>query len=335
MINVDLHTCASDNLKFFQAAWAEVMFFYAKRAVHAMPEEDKVQWATAVGFTMLQVPDVMQKCSLGPAEQTALEDAIKGLAEGGAGISFDYTAPQGSTVSKDMLENHMAITVKDWAKMKWKDFGIDLGHLLQEMAVTVYSQKYTVDDRGVLRRRSCRSRSPALASSMAFKLDADFLPGPERVAPHVMDQNWKKMVDREELFVLGELRHGRSHRVNPITWELPMSSRGGTGSTSRGADILSLEVPRSQMTTGRSQGSRSGVSRSGVSNRLSTAGSLMSAARSQTTSYLSQELKMERQQREAAEAEVAALRKQLNDKAGKSKTSRRKSHEPVQEEPGC
>jgi len=153
VIQVDLHRCVSDNLKFFQEAWAEVMFFYAKHAAGAVAEQDKLQWATAVGFTMLQVPDVMTKCSLGTAEQEALEDAVKGLASGGAGISFDYKAPSGSEVSKDLLENHMAITVKDWAKMRWKNFGIDLGHLLQEMAVTVYDQKYVVDNRGILRQR--------------------------------------------------------------------------------------------------------------------------------------------------------------------------------------
>lgn len=153
VIHVDLHQCVSNNLKFFQAAWSELMFFYAKRAAGVVPEKEKFEWGTAVGLTMLKVPDVMKKCSLGPTEQEALEDAIKGLATGGAGIRFSYKPPEGSEVSKSMLENHMAITVKDWAKMHWNDFGTDLGHLLQEMAVTVYNQKYMVDDHGVLRRR--------------------------------------------------------------------------------------------------------------------------------------------------------------------------------------
>ncbi|CAK0876854.1 unnamed protein product [Prorocentrum cordatum] len=157
-----------------------------------------------------------------------------------------------------------------------------------------------------------------LPQGMASKVDTSFLPGPAKVAPHLVDKVWKKSVDREELFVLGELRADRAHRVNPITWEAPESSRGGTGSTSRKADILSLEVPRSELGTGRSF--RTG--RSSASNRLSTAGSLVSAPRSQTTSYLSHELKIERQQREAAEAEVAALRRQLHDSMAKSKTDR-------------
>merc|ERR1712241_256903 len=51
----------------------------------------------------------------------------------------------------------MAKTVKDWAKMEWYTFGLDLGKLLQAMFETVYSQKYVVDSSGSLRKRLIRA----------------------------------------------------------------------------------------------------------------------------------------------------------------------------------
>lgn len=149
-LNIDLHKCISKNLAFFQSIWQEVMFIYAKRDAKAS-ESDKVSWSTAVAFTMMNVPDAMDKCDLGPEKQEMLKDAVRGLVQGGEGLGYAYKAPESSKVSKDQIENHMAITAKDWASMKWSDFGEDMGHLLQEMAATAFSKKYSIDN-GVLRK---------------------------------------------------------------------------------------------------------------------------------------------------------------------------------------
>merc|ERR1712113_923453 len=81
-----------------------------------------------------------------------LEDAIMGLASGHEGIGWNFKMPEGARVSNDELEKHLAITIKAWAEKRWLTFGQDLGELLQEMVITVFSQKYTLDSNGVLQR---------------------------------------------------------------------------------------------------------------------------------------------------------------------------------------
>lgn len=151
--------------------------------------------------------------------------------------------------------------------------------------------------------------------------DTPFFLGPQRVDPHLADKIWKKSVEKEDLFASGEGRAARAQHVNPITWEVQGASRAATGSTSGGvpggADVLLLGTPRSLPGGGRGQRSGRPASQS-----LSAAGSLVSAARSQTSSCLSRELRAERGQREAAEAEASALRKQLSDRTAKPKAGR-------------
>merc|ERR1712050_102659 len=92
-----------------------------------------------------------EKCNLGLEEQQMLEDAIMGLSSGNGGIDWDVKMPVIARVSNDRLERHMAIAAKDWADQRWEAFGEDLGKLLQEMALTVFGKKYSVDSNGVLR----------------------------------------------------------------------------------------------------------------------------------------------------------------------------------------
>mmetsp|Transcript_126722 Transcript_126722/g.270302 ORF Transcript_126722/g.270302 Transcript_126722/m.270302 type:complete len:188 (-) Transcript_126722:168-731(-) len=166
----------------------------------------------------------------------------------------------------------------------------------------------------------------------AGALDTSFLPGPQKIPPHMAEQAWKNTIDREESFALargpGVVPKGDMGKRNPITWETPSSSRLGTACSTRsgggGADILSLEDMRrsrlgsaasmSSARSGLSQVSGSAVQRNGrlgTSRRLSSAGSFVSSAKSHLSSILSQQLEEERLQRQDAEREVAELKARL------------------------
>jgi len=127
------------------------MFVYTKKMAGVKPKE-QMQWSTAVAFTMMKLPKAMERCNMGPEEQQMLEDAIMGLASGHKALGWDFKLP-GMRLSNDELEKHLAITVEAWAEQQWLAFGQDLGHLLREMVLTVFSQKYTLDGNGLLQKR--------------------------------------------------------------------------------------------------------------------------------------------------------------------------------------
>lgn len=187
-----------------------------------------------------------------------------------------------------------------------------------------------------------------MAGRTAAGLDTSFLPGPEVLLPHLMDRSWQKSIDREEKFyMLGSRYAHRNSRTNPITWESPVqSARGSVSGRSQGggaADIMSLEHPsrlgsacsthlssRRSVRTGSQYSARSGSAARGCSknSRLHTAGSYVSAGSGRLSSILSAELDAERQQREAAEKEVIALRERLEEARKKMPPTPAGSKEP-------
>merc|ERR1719343_431974 len=75
-----------------------------------------------------------------------------GLSSGNGDIDWDFKMPANARVSNDKMEKHMAIAAKDWADQRWEAFGEDVGKLLQEMALTVFDKKYSLDSSGMLGR---------------------------------------------------------------------------------------------------------------------------------------------------------------------------------------
>jgi len=180
-IHVDLHDCVGKNIPFFQSMWAATMFFYGKKASQTEdPEAVKTDvnkkpgsWATALALAMLQIPTALRRCGLGPEQKEMLLNSIKTL---GSGMHHSVDMPSAESVSKKDMATEMAKTVKEWAHHDWYKFGYDLGRLLQDMFVAVYSTKYAVDGTGTLRKRliaeAASTRSPMLQGGPGHLLDA-------------------------------------------------------------------------------------------------------------------------------------------------------------------
>mmetsp|Transcript_26112 Transcript_26112/g.45449 ORF Transcript_26112/g.45449 Transcript_26112/m.45449 type:complete len:178 (-) Transcript_26112:45-578(-) len=166
-----------------------------------------------------------------------------------------------------------------------------------------------------------------------------FLPGPEKLSPHLAEQAWKKCVDKEEAYTLScQGNVNRTPRSNPITWEpTPPASRLSTGRL-REHDVDILSLRSSRLGTGASCITRSSVrsgrsasrNRCGTSKRLGTAGSYTTNVPSEAglTSMISLELEEERKQRKAAEIELARLRKQLADVQASQQSASKPSSAP-------
>jgi len=165
-IHIDLHNCIGRNLMFFQSVWGATMFFYGQKAAQGgdgqakkkKPKQDSTHWGAALALTMMQFPTALRRCNIGSEEEHMLMDSIRAL---GRGFHYNLEVPSGTALTEDQMAKAMAQTVRDWAQMKWYTFGLDLGKLLQAMFETVYSQQYTVDSTGSLRKRLRASPSSA------------------------------------------------------------------------------------------------------------------------------------------------------------------------------
>lgn len=154
-VHIDLHDCVGKNLAFFQTLWGATMLFYSQKEAmgHSSPpinSKDKPSWGTTLAVTMMELPTALRKCNIHDEEKGMLMDAIKRM---GSGLDYHLELPDAGGASKDQIANDMAVTVKDWARTDYYSFGEHLGHLLQEMYVELYGQKWSVDEMGTLRKR--------------------------------------------------------------------------------------------------------------------------------------------------------------------------------------
>lgn len=170
-IHIDLHECVSRNLKFFQYAFGSTMFFYAQKASQGgdAKEKEKGEMGAALAFAMFKLPSVLRRCNINEDQEDMLKESIQAM---GKGMQFHLELP-GEAPTRDRYAKQMETTIQDWEKMQWYDFGKDLGKLLQDMALTVYAQKYTIDSSGALHRllgtSEVTNAYPATKSFGAFR----------------------------------------------------------------------------------------------------------------------------------------------------------------------
>lgn len=105
------------------------------------------EWMSAAALAMMQVPGALQKCNIGPETEKMLGEAIHSLKY--AKVKFDMP---GQTITQKETSLLMSDAVESWTRWRFEDFGKDVGELLREMVLLVYPQKYSIDERGILRR---------------------------------------------------------------------------------------------------------------------------------------------------------------------------------------
>jgi len=173
---VDMHSCVSKNLGFFQQIWGTTMYLFAQKAsgadsMHSAPvgsTKGQFQLGTQLMFSMMEMPQAMAKCNIDPEQRSMIMDSVKSF---GHGMGMKFGLPN-NEVSKQQFTQDFAQTVKDWSNFKWYEFGNGLGHLMQESVVSFFPQKYNVGQDGLLRQQL---EDAVTSSSGATLLPACFL----------------------------------------------------------------------------------------------------------------------------------------------------------------
>lgn len=173
-IHVDLHQCVNDNLQFFQSAWSEVMFFMAKKDAKVIDDKVKMQWGTAVAFTMMQAPGALKKCGVSDDQKQMMEDALETLGSGMnmSEIGVDVTMPAEQPLTKELAATEFAQAAHDWTGKNWYGFGFDIGHMLGQAASNI-ENKYYIGSDGGLRKRllglaDARPQAPGSGSLLSL-----------------------------------------------------------------------------------------------------------------------------------------------------------------------
>mmetsp|Transcript_63596 Transcript_63596/g.175892 ORF Transcript_63596/g.175892 Transcript_63596/m.175892 type:complete len:291 (+) Transcript_63596:22-894(+) len=151
---IDMHTCVSENIRFFQQMWASTMYLFAQKAVgvpktqqaqSSNTQSNEVQFGTMVAFTMMELPGAMDKCNIDQDHKKMILDSLKSF---GSGMHMKFNLPR-ENVEKKVLVEGLAQTVKDWSAHRWYEFGYGLGNVFRQSTVAYFPQKYALGPEGL------------------------------------------------------------------------------------------------------------------------------------------------------------------------------------------
>mmetsp|Transcript_67897 Transcript_67897/g.196539 ORF Transcript_67897/g.196539 Transcript_67897/m.196539 type:complete len:618 (-) Transcript_67897:153-2006(-) len=158
-IRIDMHTCVSENIRFFQQIWASTMYLFAQKAVGvdkaaaASDDKKEVQFGTMVAFTMMELPGAMDKCNIDSDHKDMILDSLKSF---GNGMHAKLSLPSENVEKKAIVEG-FAQTVKDWSKHNYYHFGYGLGNTMRKSTVAYFPKKYAVTPSGLLEQIAPKS----------------------------------------------------------------------------------------------------------------------------------------------------------------------------------
>lgn len=203
--HVDLHKCFGQNADLLEDMWATIMLAYAKEAADrasGVQHQRKIDFKKILAYDMVQIPVALHKCHLDGTRQKMLRDAFLGMGRAD-GITFSISGLDSPTDAA--VEQQLAQTLKSWkgvfgAEAGGLQFGHDLGKLSQQMASTVFPEKYSVDDFGRLRLHlgAPLTRLPVLASACLFFIFLASVVGFTRMRWQVRRSNTKQSPDIAE-----------------------------------------------------------------------------------------------------------------------------------------
>merc|ERR1711972_527975 len=107
------------------------------------------KWTGELMIALMQLPMALQKCNIDEDTQNMLMEAIQTVGQLRVNMSF----PGSQHFKVKEITDRMAKAVEAWTNWNFKRFGIELGVLLREFVLMALPRKYTVDDKGRLRRQ--------------------------------------------------------------------------------------------------------------------------------------------------------------------------------------
>lgn len=154
-MEVDTDACVAGNDDFFRDIWEGTWIFFAQLATeswqqnrtkgHASPGNC---WQGLLAVALIKMPGALRRCGLSQDQEAMLLRSLKAL----QGLELRLDA-QGQTLDNKEVSVNLLQTVEDWQARRWREFGKDLGKLLQELVILVFPQEYTTDYSGRLQRQ--------------------------------------------------------------------------------------------------------------------------------------------------------------------------------------
>jgi hypothetical protein len=172
-IRLDLHSCIAGNQPFFKeiflAIWSAFAQFSANADQHGLQGGLPVQgglpglgvasntatpkWTGELMIALMQLPMALEKCDVDEDTQNMLMEAIQTIGQLRVNVSFPGSQAASQHFRVKEITDRMAKSIEAWTNWDFKRFGLELGVLLREFVLMALPQKYTVDDKGRLRRQ--------------------------------------------------------------------------------------------------------------------------------------------------------------------------------------
>merc|ERR1712084_68735 len=140
-LNIDLHTCISENMPFWKSAWAPV---WKLASAAASGSESDVPEINDLMVSMMDVQMAMKRCKLTPEMEATLIDAM----EAGK-LHANLNMPEGK-FKGGSVPSLLASALEDFRDRQWYAFGNQLGAAMQDLAVVTFDQKYMMAETAAL-----------------------------------------------------------------------------------------------------------------------------------------------------------------------------------------
>lgn len=164
-IYIDLHKCIADNQMFFDMIFTSAWKLFAQMAANKdqfglgknpFQGDFSAAWMGDLAMAMVQIPLALHKCNVTSQTQQMMGEAVKSLKY--AQVKFELPEER---FSKKAVKLLMARAVESWTRWRFEDFGQDVGALLMELVLLIFPKKYSIDEKGIL-RRSLDQPAPSL-----------------------------------------------------------------------------------------------------------------------------------------------------------------------------
>lgn len=109
----------------------------------------QLDWMDKLSGVMLNFPLLLQRCGFTPAQQQMMATALKLM--NSTELTFEIPGPANQAQAGTAAALKFNEATEQWKVGNYKNFGFLLGGLMRDLLLTVFPQKYNVDEHGRLR----------------------------------------------------------------------------------------------------------------------------------------------------------------------------------------
>lgn len=192
-IHIDMHKCFAKEAKFFSTAANAIYLTIASITTNVeqwqlhqkgiqtgynaegsnygqnapidnggVPAGMNLDWLNQLSGVMMNVPVLLARCGFTVEQEKMMKKAIKEMQT--TSMTFRIPGPKNRQQAGDLAAVKFAEAAEEWKVGHYKDFGFLLGGLMRDLLLTIFPQKYHVDEHGLLREYVDSKRQRPLGS---------------------------------------------------------------------------------------------------------------------------------------------------------------------------